>query len=362
MHLVFYEYSIPFKKPFVTSGQTFTARNGIMIQLQNNFGSALGEAAPLPGFSSETTSQVIQQIRAHIKPIEHFFNHTFSLSDLKEFLGKQSLSPSLQFCLYTLGTFALAMQRKQSLQQILFINPADSIAINAVIDLAQQNVVPTAATYHRKGFKTIKLKAGADIQRLTVQLRRLRKAFPKINIRIDANQSWSLEQALTIFKQLEPLEIEYFEEPLANPRADTLHELKSNTAIPIALDESLAQTFSLPEAAAIADVLVIKPMVHGLCMDTLQKISRREKIKLVFTTSLEAGVGQLMTATLASGLGAPDAAHGLATGHLLEQNLRQINHFINNGRFTLPDYTKLTALTESWNTLSGITLTKLNIK
>lgn len=305
----------------------------------------MGEAAPLPGFSAETIQQVIRQIRANIEPIDQFFSGDFSLTDLNDFLNNQTLVASLQFCLYTLGSLALATLKKQSLQQTLFNNPADSVGVNAVIDLAQKNILSTTAEYQKKGFNTIKVKAGADTRKLVAEIQRMREAFPEINIRLDANQSWSIKQALETLNQLELFGIEYCEEPLANPNRNTLLKLKSHTSIPIALDESLAQTFSLPEAATLADVLIIKPMVHGPVIETLKEISDQKSVKIVFTSSLESGLGRLMTATLAAGLGSVNTAHGLATGSLLAEDVWRDDQFIKNGRFILPEPEKLTNLT-----------------
>ncbi|MDZ7714701.1 MAG: hypothetical protein U5J95_00660 [Balneolaceae bacterium] len=60
-------------------------------------------------------------------------------------------------------------------------------------------------------------------------------------------------------------------------------------------------------------------------------------ITTVFTSSLESGIGRMMTATLASGLGAKQTAHGLATGSLLTMDVWDDGTYINNGRFTMPD-------------------------
>ncbi|MBN2733126.1 MAG: o-succinylbenzoate synthase [Balneolaceae bacterium] len=360
MNLEFYKYSIPFKTPFVTAGQTFSNRSGVIVLLHKNTSITLGEAAPLPAFSAETTQQVIRQIRAHIEPMKQFFNSDFSLSDLNEFLKTHPLAPSLQFCLYTLATSHLALAKNQSLQQALFANPVDSVAVNAVIDLTKKEVSHAVNQKVEQGFTTIKIKAGNDTRQFIQQLSIIRDKHPNINIRLDANQSWSLNQAIDLFAVIEDFNIEYCEEPLANPNRDTLLELKNRTSIPIALDESLAHTFSLLEAATLADVLVIKPMVHGPVIETLTEISNQTNIKMVFTSSLESALGRLMTAALAAGLGSTDMAHGLATGQLLSEDLWDDNDFIRNGRYKLPGPEKLRPLMGSH--FSGITTERLNIE
>jgi hypothetical protein len=75
--------------------------------------------------------------------------------------------------------------------------------------------------------------------------------------------------------------------------------------------------------------------------------AKKHQTKLIFTTSLESGIGRLMTASLAAGLGAPDAAHGLTTGSMLASDIWQDDPFIANGRFTLPDAAQLSALMSS---------------
>lgn len=360
MHIAFYKYSIPFKAPFVTAGQTFSNRSGVIALLKKDGSTALGEAAPLPGFSAETTPDVTRQIRANIESIKQFFSGDFALPELNDFLKNQALAPSLQYCLHTLAIGHLALTKNQSLQKVIFDSSVDSVAVNAVIDLSQQDILSATAEYQEKGFDTIKVKAGSDTEKLIAQIQRIRETFPKINIRLDANQSWSMNQAVEIFNQFEPLDIEYCEEPLANPDRDTLIELKSHTSIPIALDESLAHTFTLPEAVTFADVLIIKPMVHGPVIETLKEITDKKNVKILFTSSLETALGRLMTAALAAGLGSADTAHGLATGSLLAEDLWQYHDFIKNGRYMLPGPEKLVALMAS--SLSGITTKRLNIE
>lgn len=360
MLLHFYKYIIPFKTPFITAGQTFSNRSGVIALLEKDGSTTLGEAAPLPGFSTESIQDVIQQVRSNIESITQFFRSDFSLSELEDFLKNQNLAPSLQFCLYTLATTHLALVKDQPLQQTLFNNPVDSIAVNAVIDLTQQDILNSTAMYQEKGFNTIKVKAGTDTQKLVAQIQRIREVFPEIQIRLDANQSWSLNQAIDLFTEIEDFNIEYCEEPLFNPGQDELLELKNRTSVPIALDESLVHALSLTEAATLADALIIKPMVHGPVIETLKEISNQTNAKIVFTSSLENAIGRLMTATLAAGLGTADTAHGLATGGLLAEDLWNDDDFINNGRYTLPGPEKLTTLMKS--PLSGITTKRLNIE
>ena len=56
-----YSYSIPFKKPFVTGAGTFNTREGIILRYHDSQIDVVSEAAPLPGFSSESLKQVKEE-------------------------------------------------------------------------------------------------------------------------------------------------------------------------------------------------------------------------------------------------------------------------------------------------------------
>jgi o-succinylbenzoate synthase len=356
MKLQYFTYSLPMKKPFITSKETFNCRQGVIIRLQKDGITAMGEAAPLPGFSRETHQNVLKEIKIIKEPVSNFLSSSFLLGDLDNFLAEHTPSPSLQFCLFTICSFFLAQQGKMSLHQFLFNNKTSCIPINAVVDLNNETVVDTVNKFVSRGFETIKIKAGQDEQKLIKQLAIIRSKYPHIKLRIDANQSWSLEEALQIFETIEPLGIEYCEEPLMNPGTKSLHSLKEKFNIPIALDESLVKQFAFGEAAEIADVLIIKPMVLGT--HSIKRIKEIKTAKIIYTTSLESAVGRLMTASLAAGLGSKTMAHGLATGHLFINDFWSDQPLIKNGFYQLSHADRLPEYMQT--ELDSIDVKKLN--
>src|SRR5699024_6958518 len=169
------------------------------------------------------------------------------------------------------------------------------------------------------------------------------------NIRIDANQSWSLEQAKTYLSKLQPYQIEYCEEPLIKPTVESLQILNEDCTVPVALDESVFTSFELSQSFELVPVIISKPMIWGykILSGKTDIITSHTYPKLVFTTSLESSIGRLMTATLATGLGNPDLAHGLNTGRMLTNDIWNDEQFIKNGRFRLPDAKNLKKLMDT---------------
>lgn len=99
------------------------------------------------------------------------------------------------------------------------------------------------------GFRQVKLKVGIEGQDDVQRLRSIRKRLgTKTDIRIDANEAWSLEHAVAQLKAFEPFGVTSAEQPLAHEDFASLCELRRATSIPIMLDESLCSRQDAEEA------------------------------------------------------------------------------------------------------------------
>jgi len=91
-----------------------------------------------------------------------------------------------------------------------------------------------------RGFPAVKVKVGStaedDVERVT----RIREAIgPAIPIRIDANQGWDRPSAIQALRAMEPLGVQYCEQPVAYWDVDSMRDICEKTSIPIMADESL---------------------------------------------------------------------------------------------------------------------------
>lgn len=341
MNLNAYRYKIPFKEPFTTSAGTLEYREGLILEFKRDGILAYGEAAPLPGSSHETIDEVILQFRQMFDTISSALEknalseHTFS-----SFID--TLYPSLGFALDTMLFSSLSQLRTRRPEHILFKHPASKISVNAVLPIDEfEKTLELASYFDKQGFDTFKLKVGKNFERERSIIEKISKHHPHRKIRLDANQSWSSDEAEEYLNSLSRHNIEYCEEPVREPNPEKLRSLKKKIEIPIALDESLLH-FKEPEVLInrdIASILIIKPMLWGSFQKKIETFpfNKPHEYTAVFTTSLESGIGRMMTATLASGLGAPHFAHGLATGSLLKMDVWYDRDYINSGYFNLPD-------------------------
>lgn len=346
MELNFFIYKIPFKHSFKTSNNDFHSRSGVIIRLNKDNCIALGEASPLPGFSTETIDELTRQIQLSKSEIAHFFESDFSVDDVNNFLSQSSFAPSLQFGIFTLAAFYLAQRNNKSFHAFLFDRPSNSIKMNAVLDLKKRSLLPQVRQYINQGFETIKIKAGNNWNLLYPQIQKIRDEYEDIAIRIDANRSWRSDDTAERLKQAQELEIEYCEEPFRKITEQKLQQLKKETSVPIALDEEMARWPESRELAAMADIFIIKPMLIGNYNKIVEicEFARNNDKQIIFTSTLGTAIERLATATLAGGWGSKSHAHGLNTGHFLSNDVWDDAAFINEGHYALPDYNQLAAL------------------
>lgn len=339
--LRYFAYSIPFHTPFKTASKTFTHRNGILLVLEQNGITAYGEVAPLPGFSPESIGQVLSVLLENQKYLENGFK-TGMIEPFIKIVHSVHQFPSLAFGLDTLAFDYLSKTENKSLQEFIFKENWEQPKVNAVLGMDDKPAVLTKASEAiTSGFETVKLKVGMDFDHERSVLAALRSELPKLNIRIDANQAWSVDEAIRNLSSLENLSIEFCEQPIAASDINGLKKVSNSTSIPIAADEavrSFQDAKNLIEQDA-CKILILKPSLFGRYQDLIvtKELAATHGIEVVFTTALETVTGRTSTAILASGLGSESFAHGLATGTLLKEPESHSDEII-HGQFSLSKY------------------------
>src|SRR5699024_1868057 len=324
MKLCCFPYMLPLKSGLNDSHYTFYYRKGLLLSLSEGNKKWYGEAAPLPGFSAETTADILDLAEKYGSHWEELLSEDKPVALLSDYYLKADLPPSLKFALDSLAYQLEAHHKQQPVADLLFSNSAPEVAVNGVVSLLQdEDIFEDIKKLITQKFDTLKCKVGLNQERELKLLSIIRKQYPDLNIRLDANRAWTFEEACSNLSALEPLDIGYCEEPLAKPSPRRYSELQQRTDIALALDESLTAADKKNEALLpYCSVSILKPMVIGSFQDIFQlsEQASRFNTKVVITTSLESGIGRTITALLASGLGSPDLAQGLNTASLLEND------------------------------------------
>jgi len=92
-----------------------------------------------------------------------------------------------------------------------------------------------AQRYAAQGFRALKMKVGLGVETDVNHVRAVRAAIgDELQLMVDANHAYSLSEALRFARQVEALDIGFFEEPVSPEDYDGYRELRQRTSIPIA--------------------------------------------------------------------------------------------------------------------------------
>jgi len=202
-----------------------------------------------------------------------------------------------------------------------------SVAVNGTIPATNDTKVIDDLITSYSGVKTYKVKVGDNLSEDIVRLARIRSLGRKVNIRIDVNGLWSVEQALTnlyaFYENVGPFE--YVEQPCAT--LDELRELKSKIRIPlkIAVDEVIRKSpdpFALDLQGA-ADIVMLKVQPLG-GIKRAHAIAEHYKLPIVVSSALESAVGINYGLSLAASFEEMNFDCGLGTGLLLAADVAHL--------------------------------------
>ncbi len=325
--LKLYTYRIPFNSAFSSAGNVITHREGIILvyQDQDSGIEAYGEAAPLPVFSEESFEEVKEVLLLNKDHLQEAIKHGNGRETLR-LLNQIHQFPSLSFGIDTLLYDFAAKRSNKSLVQYLFPGYHSSIQANGTLPHGNKSVTLSKAdALVGEGFTTLKVKVGRDFDNELSILRSLRQKHPDIHIRIDANQIWTVDEAIANLTALEELDIEYCEQPVGKKNITDLKKVTEASSVKIAADESVRNKKAISELTEVhaADLFIFKPMLMGTFNDIFvtNELADTHTIETVFTSSLETSVGRAAVAAISAGLGKPERAQGLATGSFLKYDV-----------------------------------------
>ena len=181
------------------------------------------------------------------------------------------------------------------------------------------NTVRVAMEHVRAGFRAIKIKGGQNLEEDIVRILRVREAVgPKIAIRFDANQGYSLEGAVRFVKKTQQAGVEILEQPTPKKEMDILGDVTRRVPVPVMADESLLDlrdAFRLAKRG-FADMINIKLMKVGGIREAsaITAVARAAKLDVMVGCMDELTLG--IAAGLAFACATPHVAFADLDGHI----------------------------------------------
>ncbi|NLY73529.1 MAG: dipeptide epimerase [Tissierellia bacterium] len=302
------EIRVPLRTPFKTSLRTVDAVHDVVVMIKTDNGLiGYGEAPPTAVITGETRPSIREAIEGYIGPkligqsIFDMENNQILLHSA--ILGNTSAKAAVDMALYDLWSQALGVPLYKALGGNRKQIETDlTISVNDVDEMVSDSLEAI-----RRGFKVLKVKIGKDEELDLKRIVAIRKAVgEEAVIRLDANQGWSVREALSIIDKLEKsdLNIELIEQPIHYSNLQGMIEVTRHSSIPIMADESV---FGPMEALEViekraADIINIKLMKTGGIHEALKIVSLAEihKIPCMIGCMLESKISVSAAAHLAA--------------------------------------------------------------
>lgn len=332
--------TLHFLQPAGTSRGVYTTRQIWLLHLTSSDfpdREGVGECAPLPDLSCDWSDDYGKRLR--------------NVCDLVETTGTLDYNilrpyPSM---LFGLESAMLNLERGSVIYDTPFARGEEGIPINGLVWMG--NFEEMNERLERKieaGFSCVKLKIGAiDFSSELALIKSIRSRFSAqtIELRVDANGGFSVEDAPHRLDELSKYSIHSIEQPIRQRNWAEMARLCANTPLPIALDEELIGVNITGMKRELLETIrpqyiVLKPSLHGGINGTQEWIclARESNVGCWITSALESSVGLDVIAQLAAyefgpfGRNSsastaysqnltPYMAQGLGTGALYADNL-----------------------------------------
>lgn len=177
------------------------------------------------------------------------------------------------------------------------------------------------------GFSQCKVKVGMTPDDDPVRLRRMRRwVGSRMDLRVDANEAWSPDQAAGRIEALLPAKISCVEQPVHHDQVGCLAEIRQQVPVPLMLDESLTGRFDAERAIAegLCDVFNIRISKCGGLLRSWRLAGLAQQAGLAFQLGCHPGESSILSAAgrhfLTSVAGAR-YREGSADGHLLKHQI-----------------------------------------
>jgi o-succinylbenzoate synthase len=290
--------TIRYKFDFTTAYGTEREAYHALVRVYADDGTiGLGEAAPLTDFTGEnyqTVKKVVTEKFSKALLDLDPFDHTLIHSRLDKIPGNAAAKASVDIALYDLMGKSLSVPVHRFIGGKL--RPRIEVAEVIGID-TPPHMADSALNLKKQGFRTIKMKVGSgkvleDVKRVAA----VRDAIgTKVDLRVDANNSYSVEKATQLGRKIKRYELAYLEQPVSAKNLAGLAKVRRKTGVPITADEAVHTSRDALKVIKhdAADNIAIKfAKCGGICeAKAIANIASAAGLKCVLISAFEIGIG-----------------------------------------------------------------------
>jgi len=283
---------LDFKRPSGTSRGVMTEKETWFIVLEKAGKKGIGECGILRGLSADDRDDYEDKLKWTCENIH--LGEAALWEALLEF-------PSIQFGI-EMAFLSLKSENPYLLFPSNFTDNKESININGLVWMGEASFMKQQIEEKLAlGFNCIKLKIGAiDFQKELELLQFIRSHFSaeQVEIRVDANGAFALNEALDKLSQLNKFQLHSIEQPIKRGNIEDMKKLCETTPFPIALDEELIGIFSFEQKEKLLQeikpqYIILKPSFVGGFRGTKEWITLADNYNIGWwiTSALESNIG-----------------------------------------------------------------------
>ena len=199
--------------------------------------------------------------------------------------------------------------------------------------ISPANAIETAELALSAGYQSIKLKIGFNKNNDLLNIQELSNLLGTCGkLLLDANQSWTLEQAKYMAEKIKPFGVFWLEEPIAADRPDDeWHELHQNCQIPLAAGENIFSEDKFLHIISESFIQIVQPDLAkwGGNKNNTYSESGCCQEEIVLPTFSWGGIGLLASAHVLAAVGGDGMLE-------VDCNPNPLRTFLVNGLFKTP--------------------------